>query len=214
MKKKLCIVVPYRDREQHLLQFIPNITEELEKQGIDFSILIVEQTFEKSFNRAKLLNVGFDYTKGEFDYYCFHDIDMLPDESDYSYCDQPTHLAARAEQFGWKLPYEKYFGGVTIFNKESFVKVNGYGNNYWGWGAEDDDMFNRVIFKGLKPNRKDCKFRSLYHARNIDTIEYNKNLEILNGWALLVDKDGLSSLKYDIIETEIYDSYTKIKVEI
>ena len=214
MKKKLCIVVPYRDRAEHLKLFIPNITEELKKQDIDFSILIVEQTFDKSFNRAKLLNVGFDYTKEQYDYYCFHDIDMLPEESDYGYCENPTHLAARAEQFGWKLPYDKYFGGVTIFNKDAFIKVNGYANDYWGWGAEDDDMFNRVQFKGLKPSRKNCKYKSLFHERHIDNMEYSRNLQILQGWSLRVESDGLNNLKYRVIETEIKESYTKIKVEI
>lgn len=214
MKKKLCIVVPYRDREYHLTQFIPSISEELKKQDIDFSILIVEQTFEKSFNRAKLLNIGFDYAKDTHDYFCFHDVDMLPEESDYSYCEHPTHLASRAEQFGWRLPYDQYFGGVTIFNKESFITVNGYANDYWGWGAEDDDMFNRVLLKKLNPLRKDCKFKSLFHERNIDNFEYNRNLQILNGWALRADTDGLNSLNYKLLESEILSGYEKIKVEI
>jgi hypothetical protein len=25
-------------------------------------------------------------------------------------------------------------GGVIIFSKEHFTKVNGYSNEYWGWG--------------------------------------------------------------------------------
>lgn len=219
--KKLCIVVPYRDREEHLKKFAPHMKETLSSQGIDNIILIVEQTPEKAFNRAKLLNVGFDFTKGEFDYYCFHDVDMLPKESDYSYCPNPTHLAARAEQFGWKLPYEGYFGGVTIFDRESFVEINGYANNYWGWGAEDDDVFMRCFYKKIKVSRKNCSYQSLQHDRRIINEEYMKNVEKLNSFQRTLNegtadlsKEGLSTLEYQVVKEEITPDYKKITVKI
>jgi predicted glycosyltransferase involved in capsule biosynthesis len=213
MKKKLCIVVPYRDRKLHLEEFIPRMETTLKEQSIDYHILVVEQEDGKPFNRAKLLNVGFDYNR-DYDYYCFHDVDMLPEESDYDYCEQPTHMASRAEQFGWKLPYLQYFGGVTIFSKESFVTVNGYSNEYWGWGAEDDDMYRRVAMKGLTPCRKDGKYRSLYHTRHIPEFEYNKNVNYLHTSASFIDTDGLNSLSYTVISDEKNSNYTKITVSI
>ena len=45
--------------------------------------------------------------------------------------------------FLYRLAYTSLFGGSTAFSKEAFVKVNGYGTRYWGWGGEDDDMFKR-----------------------------------------------------------------------
>jgi len=216
--KKLCIVVPYRDRESHLREFLPHMRKTLEEQKIDYHILIVEQEPGKPFNRAKLLNIGFDYTKGSFDYYCFHDVDMLPLESDYSYCDSPVHLASRAEQFGWKLPYEGYFGGVTIFDRESFEKINGYANEYWGWGAEDDDVFKRCLTLGIKTKRKNCSFKSLHHDRIINREEYHKNLQVLDSFHLKIKNgkftEGLSTLKYTKLSEDISDRYTKILVSI
>jgi glycosyltransferase involved in cell wall biosynthesis len=101
--KKLSVVVPYRKREQHLSQFIPYMEDFLKNEGIfEPSILIVEQADDKPFNRAKLLNVGYAESK-ECDYFCFHDVDMLPINSDYSPVEAPTHMATEAEQFGWKL---------------------------------------------------------------------------------------------------------------
>jgi hypothetical protein len=218
MKKKLCIVVPFRDRESHLAEFTPWISDTLAKQEIDYEILIVEQTKGKSFNRAKLLNVGFDYMKGAHDYYCFHDVDMLPIESDYSYCPNPTHLAARVEQFGWGLAYQQYFGGVTMFDRESFRKINGYSNEYWGWGAEDDDVFNRCSIMKIQVSRKNCSFKSLNHDRNIIQHDYHQNLKRLQEFtSRYVDGkfiEGLSSLKYKISEEAITEEWKKITVEI
>lgn len=214
MKKKLCIVVPYRDRQLHLETFIPHMQYTLNSQNIDYHILIVEQEKGKPFNRAKLLNVGYDYTKSEYDYYCFHDVDMLPEDSDYEYCEHPTHLAAAAEQFNWVLPYPQYFGGVTIFSKETFVKVNGYSNEYWGWGAEDDDMYRRVTMKDLSPHRKNGRYRSLYHDRYIPEFEYNKNVNYLHSSEKFINTDGLNSLSYTVISEEKNSNYIKITVSI
>ena len=42
-----------------------------------------------------------------------------------------------------RLPYNALVGGVFSIRREHFQMVNGYSNLYWGWGAEDDDMYNR-----------------------------------------------------------------------
>lgn len=43
----------------------------------------------------------------------------------------------------YRLPYAGYFGGVSGLSKSQFLKINGFPNEYWGWGGEDDDIFNR-----------------------------------------------------------------------
>jgi len=222
--KKLSIVVPYRNREQHLAQFIPFMEEYLrclpqDPNPFDFQILIVEQEDEKPFNRGKLLNIGFEESK-DCDYFCFHDVDMLPVNSDYSPVEAPTHMATEAEQFGWKLPFEWYFGGVTMFDKGSFEKINGFANEYWGWGAEDDDIFARCNTMGIKTYRKPGRYRSLSHDRHIDSTLYQKNLDKLNLFQIKssherIMKDGLSTLSYEKTgESKIGDITRKIMVKI
>lgn len=39
-----------------------------------------------------------------------------------------------------RLPYQMYFGGVSALTPLHYLKMNGFPNNYWGWGGEDDDI--------------------------------------------------------------------------
>jgi len=150
-KQKLGIIVPYRDREDHLKYFVPSIKEYLDECGIPHSIYIIEQGNEKSFNRGKLLNVGYELFKDDCDYVCFHDVDIIPQDSscDYSTVYRPTHLASRLSKFNYQLVYDEYFGGVTLFTKKHFELINGFSNEYWGWGYEDDDLLHRCKKRGV-----------------------------------------------------------------
>jgi hypothetical protein len=213
--EKLAVIVPYRNRKEHLSQFIPYMESLLDSDGVDYQIFIVEQDDEKPFNRAKLLNVGFKEASA-FDYFAFHDVDMLPVDSDYSYPDGPTHLSSEVEQFNWGLPYDGYFGGVTLFDKESFTMINGYSNEYWGWGAEDDDVLHRCMLKDIDTYRKQCRYRSLNHERSVERELYTKNLIKLhdfqnNADALnKIDSDGLSTLKYSKKSEKMLSRKTKL----
>ena len=44
------------------------------------------------------------------------------------------------------------------FTPEQFDKVNGYSNEYWGWGCEDDDMYIRVVSACLRLEQADYKY--------------------------------------------------------
>lgn len=43
----------------------------------------------------------------------------------------------------FSLPYKEFFGGVSGLTVEQFRKINGFPNAFWGWGGEDDDLWNR-----------------------------------------------------------------------
>ena len=45
--KKLGVIVPYRNRRTHLQEFIPSISNYLNKQKIKHEIIIVEQSDDK-----------------------------------------------------------------------------------------------------------------------------------------------------------------------
>jgi hypothetical protein len=114
-----------------------------------YEIIVVNQSDEQLFNRGKLLNIGAKYAiDNGFDYICFHDVDMLPKTADYSYTEYPTSLISELENKEGNVFYN-YFGGITLFNVKDFISINGYSNDYWGWGYEDTDLFYRVTHSGL-----------------------------------------------------------------
>ena len=148
---KLGIIVPYRNRPEHLDVFKKWITQYLEQ--LEYEVFIIEQDNEKQFNRGTLLNIGYQYAKKSgCDYLVFHDVDMLPVDVDYSYSNIPIHLATnfisndgeKEREF-----FEEYFGGVTIFPIEHFEQINGYSNKYWGWGYEDTELLHRCKIKDI-----------------------------------------------------------------
>jgi hypothetical protein len=180
---KLGIIVPYRNRYEHLLKFNESIVKYLESKNIDFKIIIVEQDNAKLFNRGMLCNIGFiEAQKENCDYIVIHDVDMIPVEVDYSYSNVPVHLATD------NIPFESYFGGMTLFPSNIFEKINGFSNLYWGWGFEDDDLRYRCI-------KNDIPFKNIIgdtfvneplpifngvdaYAEIPNTINYNRNFKI------------------------------------
>jgi predicted glycosyltransferase involved in capsule biosynthesis len=53
----------------------------------------------------------------------------------------------------YTLLYNTLFGGVTSMSRKHFESVNGYSNQFWGWGGEDDDMWNRIRHARLNVSR-------------------------------------------------------------
>lgn len=33
--------------------------------------------------------------------------------------------------------------GISAMTREQYVKMNGFSNDFWGWGGEDDDVSTR-----------------------------------------------------------------------
>ena len=153
--KKLAICVPHYNRREHLSKFVPHMDKFFKNKDIEYKIFVANQVYPDSvsgFNRGMSKNVAFDVARQEgYDYFCFHDIDMLPedDSCDYSYPNNVEHLAVHVKQFDYGLKYQEYFGGCILFTKEHYEQINGYSNGYWNWGMEDDDILHRVKQKGL-----------------------------------------------------------------
>jgi hypothetical protein len=155
---KLGVCVPYRNREEHMNEFVPHITKFLEERRIEHTIYLAHQCDDKLFNRGLMKNIAAKHAFDDgCDYIVWHDIDMVPedDSCDYSFPnDNPQHIAVRISQSDYQLKYEEYFGGAVVFSKEQVERTNGYSNDYWDWGMEDDDLFWRCVMEGYAEETK------------------------------------------------------------
>jgi hypothetical protein len=211
--QEACFIIPYRDRETHINKFIPHLIQYLKyKQFQNYTIKVIEQADNKPFNRAKLLNIGAVLSE-DSDYFIFHDVDMLPKEADYRYSQNPTHIATQCSQFGYRMPYPAYFGGVNIFDKHLFNKINGYSNEFWGWGGEDDELLIRC--RNLFIERRQCRFESLPHSRDLSNHQQVvERLQMAKENNYLSSEDGLNTLEYNLISRTQRKYYELIKVQL
>ena len=152
----VAIIVPFRDlhveqkRSEHLSKFIPHMItflQDLQKKQhriYDFHIYIVEQSDDqRKFNRGKLLNIGFDLARKNFqnlkggnkhDVFIFHDVDLLPSsvlgDAYAKFPTVPHHIARCWDRYSNN---PKYFGGIVSFSSSDYKRINGYPNTFWGW---------------------------------------------------------------------------------
>ena len=49
--------------------------------------------------------------------------------------------------------FAEIFGGVSALSPAHLQQLNGFSNQYWGWGGEDDDMSKRIKAANLTITR-------------------------------------------------------------
>jgi hypothetical protein len=167
MSPKLGIIIPYRDRTDHLDEFLSETTRFFAADPINTGIsprfLIVEQAPGLPFNRGALKNVGFRLLEPEVEYICLHDVDWVPIDADYRWPERPMMII----RHGLSLPpnlVDVLLGGVVLLQNRHFAAANGFSNSYWGWGYEDVDLRERLLRRGLVHAHRDGTFRSLPHV--------------------------------------------------
>ena len=218
--KRLTIIVPYRDRESHLRQFVPHVRAYFARdkgdREIPYSVIVVEQEPGLPFNLGALRNIGF-LLAGDSDYVCFHDVDYLPIWADYSWCDVPTAIVwYGAERRPIRLAdpsagvFERnlndFFSAAVLIPNYLFRQVNGYSNDYWGWGREDVDLKRRFTTSGISVGRRKGTFMPLHHDNQgyirarVPTKAFQINRRVFDEkWATGRTVDGISTVAYEIL---------------
>ena len=204
---RLAVVVPYRDRPDHLAAFVPYLEDYLNMTTLDYHVFIIEQSADgRSFNRGAIKNVGAVLSTS--DNLIFHDIDHLPIDADYSCPVAPTGLAGSV-------------GGVVSVPRWAFEGANGYSNLYWGWGYEDTDLVKRLSEHGHGFALLNSKFRLLPHQSEAFENGDPQFMSEDNLWnAKLFEQkwlpptsfkdDGLSSLRYSVLKSKMLAPKTQL----
>jgi hypothetical protein len=135
-QSKLAIVIPFRENRPQLHELLHHLQWFLRQRPHE--IYVIEQKDGKPFNRAKLMNAGFHLLSSDHRHFVFHDVDQFALDADYS---GVNHVAQLAGDFSW--------GRSTLFSRESFSKINGASNEYWGEPYFDGEMQSRCEFHGL-----------------------------------------------------------------
>ncbi|XP_060682572.1 beta-1,4-galactosyltransferase 3-like isoform X2 [Hemiscyllium ocellatum] len=112
---KTAILVPHRNREPHLRHLLYYLHPFLQRQQLQYAIYVIHQTGNRTFNRAKLLNVGVREALKDEDWDCLflHDVDLIP-ENDYNLyiCNKkyPKHVSSAMNKFKYRI----YLAGMKI----------------------------------------------------------------------------------------------------
>jgi hypothetical protein len=175
-EKDLLIVVPYRDREAHLKSFLEKTPKYFNDRNITYDIIIAELDDIGDWNAGLCCNSMINFKKKAiYKYVYIHHVDVYPIEGD------------------WKYPNdnEVYFNlgdyGSCLMKMDHYLRVGGYRNGFWGWGAEDNDIYDKFGKSGINvidvtklndyPVVFDTGFQN--HARNFEAINYSNSHKVL-----------------------------------
>jgi hypothetical protein len=188
----MTLLVPYRDREEHLKEFVSAL-------GSLHDIVIIEQCDENPFNRGKLINVG--YLEMKPDEFAANDIDIIPQH-------HPPPLPGCVVQVVFSMIQTKdYLGGCTVYDGDTFKRAEGYHNDYFH-RAEDNEMMFNLKRMGIPVANCLYQFRELPHPRT--SPEFIPEL-----WAkaqLPRTKNMLKTCEYELISKEVKEGYTILRV--
>ncbi|XP_067425742.1 beta-1,4-galactosyltransferase 3 isoform X2 [Emydura macquarii macquarii] len=221
-RSRTAVIIPHRNRETHLGHLLYYLHPFLQRQQLQYGIYVIHQAGNSTFNRAKLLNVGVKEALKDEEWDCLflHDVDLIPENDHNLYtCDpwSPKHVSIAMNKFGYSLPYAQYFGGVSALTPNQYLKMNGFPNEYWGWGGEDDDIATRVRLAGMKISRPPISighYKMVKHKGDQGNEENPHRFDLLIRTQRMWTQDGMNSLTYTLLAKELRPLYTNITADI
>jgi len=225
--RTLAVIVPFRSRHFHLKYLLHYLHGILQRQQMRYVIVVAEQNDNDVFNKAQLMNSAFKYVTENFpeiDCFAFQDVDTLSEDDRILYrCDanpnNVIHLAHRIDKFNYTFCCGMTVGGVLLMRRDQFVKINGFSNQYFGWGAEDDDANFRIKHIGkfsiVRPQQEYYRFKMIKHERDAQNTGNHKiRLELLRKWKDRVKNDGLNSLNTNVDQVIKFFTHTRLYIKI
>lgn len=153
--KDLLIVVPYRNREEHLACFLEKTPSFFDKTNLTYDILICELDEIGDWNAGLCVNSLIDFINQDrqYEWLYIHHVDIWPSDGE------------------WAFPKEKevYFNmgdyGSCLMKLSTFFEVDGYSNSFWGWGGEDNELYQKLKEKGYQVSDYATKEHIKYNTK-------------------------------------------------
>ncbi|KAK2151239.1 hypothetical protein LSH36_371g02015 [Paralvinella palmiformis] len=172
-RHRTAIIIPFRDREEHLRILLSYLHPMLQRQMLYYTIFVVEQIYPAVFNKASIMNAGYrEATLADsFDCFIFHDVDMIP-ENDYNFytCTaQPRHVGSHCDKFNYKIKasgmrISRFPGSIARYTmiKHGSDAGNPYNSkSYVAWQSRPDH-YRRNGINQLRYYRREMELRPLY----------------------------------------------------
>ena len=118
---------------------------------------------------------------------------------------------------------------MISFCRRDFNVINGFPNDFWGWGGEDDALLYRCKVNDITPYKVDKGYISDIEndtgyklGEKLDILRRNKEWKCLDKWEQLYrdrsswKKNGLRQVydRYKVINSEDLDDLSIIEVDI
>jgi hypothetical protein len=139
-KYNIIIIVPCRNRQKYWKIFKEEMDKYLANQKLKPLYVLCANNGGK-FNRGNSINLALAFLKQHFPKnttVVTQDVDMIPRHG-VKYNDKNTPIMT------WFINAGGLKGSL-----EDFIKINGYSNDYHGWGEEDSDIYDRMGAMGVK----------------------------------------------------------------
>ena len=216
MSYEAIVVIPYRDRLNDLEKFKKVLPNCFTTQNVRTLFVISEQADTLPFNRGKLINAAWDICLGRYPEaqgFYFHDVDVWPREPTVlSYKlpeeNQAVHIYGVPNTNRPDITYYSYGGTVGCLSRDALLTTNGFPNDFWSWGAEDNVLGLRMVEKGINIDLTRKVFRgdprvdeNMRSERNYD--HYSLNVYKLHTRATEVVENGISNCRYRLVEDKV-----------
>lgn len=223
------IIIPYRNREKHLNYYLNNTVPLLKKHIPNGKVVIVEQDWtNKLFNRGYLINIAAKEYINQTKYIVTHDVDINPVEN--TILNYYLQEVEEKSVLGILTSPCNTLAPIAKLQLNTFLNINGFPNDIWGWGAEDFALQKRAEYFELKINKNFINNHKksnehFIHFNDINDRKSQNNTANINKYELnnkppdikkrLVEHSGINNLNYKIIERITINDYVElIKVTI
>ena len=186
----IIFIVPYRNRITQRIDFTKHMKEVILEDAPEgsYEIYFAHQRDDRTFNRGAMKNIGFIAMKNKYPAsyknftFVFNDVDTYP----VNKCtiDYNTSPGIVKHFYG----FEFALGGIFSIKGADFERTLGF-PNLWGWGIEDNVIYERCLKSGLTIDRTQFYKMGDSHIT-----------QIFDGFNRVVSKREGSMYKYETLD--------------